>query len=103
MPIAISPSWVWSVSGIMFLAGCFCITLRRQLLAMILGVELMINAANLALVYYAMRFQDAKGLAVALLVIALAAAEVVVGISLILTLHRKGEIVSTEEIQTLAG
>jgi NADH-quinone oxidoreductase subunit K len=77
--------------------------LRRQLLAMILGIELMINAANLALVYYAIRYQDARALAVALLVVAMAAAEVVVGVSLILALNRRNGITETEEARTLAG
>ena len=70
---------------------------------MILGIELMINAANLAFVYYAIRYQDARALVVALLVITMAAAEVVVGVSLILALNRRNGISATEEVQTLAG
>lgn len=101
MPI--SPSFIWSIAGAMFVAGCFCVMLRQQLLAMILGIELMINAANLALVYYAIRYQDARALAVALLVVTMAAAEVVVGVSLILALNRRSGITSTEEARTLAG
>lgn len=101
MPI--SPALAWSISGTLFLAGCLCLVLRRQLLAMVLGVELMVNAANLALVFYAIRYQDARALAVALLVVALAAAEAVVGISLILALDRRGGIAETEELRTLSG
>jgi NADH-quinone oxidoreductase subunit K len=77
--------------------------LRQQLLAMVLGLEMMINSANVAIVYYALRYHDARGLAVALIVIALAAAEVVVGISLILALNRKGEITETDQVQRLSG
>ena len=70
---------------------------------MILGVELIVNAANVALVYYAVRFHDARALVVALLVVTLAAAEAVVGISLVLTMYRKHGITETGEARSLAG
>jgi len=99
----LQPAWIWSLAGFLFLIGAFCVAFRRQLIALILGVELMVNAANLALVFYSVRYQDPRGLAVALLVVALAAAEVVVGVSLILVLHRKEGIADTEEARSLAG
>lgn len=94
---------VWATSSILFLAGAACLVLRRQLLAMILGLELMVNAANVNLVYYAAQRNDPAGLAIALLVIAVAAAEIVVGFSLILSLNRRGEAGETGEIRDLAG
>ncbi|MBI3548044.1 MAG: NADH-quinone oxidoreductase subunit NuoK [Elusimicrobia bacterium] len=94
---------VWAVSGVMLLMGALCMTLRRQLLAMVLGVELMINAANVNIVYYAAQWKDPAGLAIALLVIAMAAAEVVVGFSLILRLNRIGVSADTGELRDLAG
>lgn len=103
MPTTIQPAWVWGLAGLLFLIGSFVLAFRRQLLSLILGVELMVNAANLALVFYAVRYQDPRGLAIALLVVALAAAEVVVGVSLILALHRHGDLTATEEVRSLAG
>ena len=103
MGATVQPAWIWGLSGLLFAIGAFCLAFRRQLLALILGVELMVNAANLAFVYYAVRYQDPRALAVALLVVALAAAEVVVGVSLILALHRRGGITDTEEARSLAG
>lgn len=97
-----NPSFLWSVSGLLFLLGAFCMAVRRHLLAMVLGLELMVNAANLLLVQAAVRRGDPGGLAVALLVIAAAAAEVVVGFSLILALGREGA-VETQELRDLAG
>lgn len=95
-------AWIWAVSGLLFILGFACMAVRRQLLAMVLGVELMINAANLALVYCAVQRQDPKALAVALLVIAAAAAEAVVGLALLVALSRQGS-VETSEIRDLAG
>jgi len=103
MTATIQPAWIWALAGLLFLLGGYCVAFRRQLIALILGVELMVNAANLALVFYAIRYQDPRALAVALLVVALAAAEVVVGVSLILVLHRKEGIADTEEARSLAG
>lgn len=98
----ISPAWVWAISGSLFILGAAFLVLRRQLIAMVIGLELMINAANLNIVYYAARRGDAAGLAVAFLVIAAAAAEAVVGLSLILALLRSDEAAETDRLQELA-
>ncbi|HBL18832.1 MAG: hypothetical protein A2X36_03545 [Elusimicrobia bacterium GWA2_69_24] len=94
---------VWGVSGVLFLVGGAFLVLRRQLIAMIIGVELMINAANLALVHAAVRRGDAEGLAAALLIIAAAAAEAVVGLWLVLRRLRDGETAETDSLRELSG
>ncbi len=81
---------VWGVTGVLFFFGLAIVTLRRQLLAMLLGLELMLAAVNVGLVHHAGLFHDAEALAVVALVIAVAAAEVVVGLSLILRVRRGG-------------
>lgn len=81
---------VWGVSLVLFAAGLSMLVLRRQLLAMLLGLELMISAVNIALVYHAGLFADPEGLSAALLIIAVAAAEAVVGLSLILQVRESG-------------
>ena len=94
---------LWGVSGSLFILGAAFLVLRRQLIAMIIGLELMINAANLNIVYYAAQRGDAAGLAVAMLVIAAAAAEAVVGLSLILALLRTQDAADSDRIQELSG
>jgi NADH-quinone oxidoreductase subunit K len=94
---------VWGVTGLLFLAGTAMVTLRRQLLAMLLGVELMISAVNISLVYHAGLFSDGQALAAAALIIAIAAAEAVVGLSLILELHASGKQADSSLIQELGG
>ena len=81
---------VWGVTGALFFFGLAIVTLRRQLLAMLLGLELMLAAVNVSLVHHAGIFDDAEALAVVALVIAVAAAEAVVGLSLILRMRRGG-------------
>ncbi|MEK7234894.1 MAG: NADH-quinone oxidoreductase subunit K [Elusimicrobiota bacterium] len=81
---------VWATTGVLFFFGLAIVILRRQLLAMLLGLELMLAAVNVSLVHHAGIFNDEEALAVVALVIAVAAAEAVVGLSLILRVRRAG-------------
>ncbi len=92
---------LWTVGGFLFLAGLSMLMIRRQLLAMLLGLELMVNAAALLLVQVACGLSDSAGLAAALLVIAVAAAEAVVGLSLIIRLADCGGGLETSALREL--
>lgn len=81
---------VWTATGGLFSLGLAIVVFRRQLLAMLLGLELMLAAVNVSLVHHAGIFDDAEALAVVALVIAVAAAEAVVGLALILRMRRGG-------------
>ncbi|MDE2293625.1 MAG: NADH-quinone oxidoreductase subunit NuoK [Elusimicrobia bacterium] len=95
---------VWAVSSSLFCAGAAFLVLRRQLVALVIGVELMVNAANILIVFHAARLGDPQGLAVAFLALAAAAAEVVVGLALILALrHDELEAPETSHLEELAG
>ncbi|MBI2362378.1 MAG: NADH-quinone oxidoreductase subunit K [Elusimicrobia bacterium] len=77
----------WTTASALFALGAAFLLLRRQLVAMVVGIELMVNAANILIVFHAARRADPQGLAVALLALAAAAAEVVVGFALILSMR----------------
>ncbi len=94
---------VWGVCGLLFASGLSMVVLRRQLLAMLLGLELMISAVNISLVYYAGLFSDAEALAAVLLIIAVAAAEAVVGLSLILRVSATGSPADSGALRELRG
>jgi NADH-quinone oxidoreductase subunit K len=94
---------VWVVTGLLFLIGLAMVVLRRQLLAMLLGLELMVSSVNISLVYHAGLFSDAQAMAAVLLIIAIAAAEAVVGLTLILDLYRSGGEVDTALLRELRG
>ena len=94
---------VWGVTGGLFFFGLAMTTMRRQLLAMLLGIELMLAAVNVSVVHHAGLFNDAEALAVVALVIAVAAAEAVVGLSLILRVRRGGRGADASALTELKG
>jgi len=90
---------VLMLSGIVFLIGMFALLTRRNLIMMILGVEIMLNAAAIAFVGAALRWQDLEGHAVVLFIIAVAATEVSIGLALIVQTHRRTGNVDPEEVR----
>jgi NADH-quinone oxidoreductase subunit K len=94
---------IWAITGALFLGGLGMCVLRGQLLAMLLGVELMLAAVNVSLVHHAGLFSDQETLAAVALVIAVAAAEAVVGLSLILKALRRGKGVDSAGLAELRG
>ncbi|MCU0563674.1 MAG: NADH-quinone oxidoreductase subunit NuoK [Desulfobacterales bacterium] len=69
--------------------GVVCTAARRNLVMILLGVEIMLNGAAIAFVGAALRWQQLEGQAFVLFVIAIAAAEVSVGLAMIVTLYRR--------------
>ena len=94
---------VLGTSALLFALGMFGLLLRRNPMGMLMAVELMLNAANLALVLAArrMHYVDAQG--AALMVLVLAAAEAVVGLALALLLFRDRETTDADEPQEVRG
>lgn len=80
---------VMIVSGIVFLMGIFCALARRNLLMILLGIEIMLNGASIAFVGASLHFQLMEGQIFALFIIAAAAAEVSVGLALFVCLYRR--------------
>jgi NADH-quinone oxidoreductase subunit K len=89
------------VSALLFGLGVLGVILQRNLLVMFMSVELMLNAANLALVAFSHFRRDLAGQAMALFILAVAAAEVGVGLALIVTLMRKGRSAHAEDLASL--
>ena len=77
------------LAGILFLMGIFCAVVRRNLIMMVLGVEIMLNAASITFVGAALRWQHLEGQVFALFILAVAAAEVSVGLALIVYAYRR--------------
>ena len=77
------------LSGGLFLIGMLCTVARRNLIMILLGVEIMLNAAMITFVGAALRWQDLEGQAFILFIIAVAAAEVSVGLALIVCAYRR--------------
>jgi NADH-quinone oxidoreductase subunit K len=77
------------LAGILFLMGIFCAVVRRNLIMIVLGVEIMLNAASIAFVGAALRWHHLEGQVFVLFILAVAAAEVSVGLALIVYAYRR--------------
>jgi NADH-quinone oxidoreductase subunit K len=86
------------VSAILFALGLLGVILRRNLLIIYMGLELMLNAANLALVAFSRYNNNPDGQIFVFFVITVAAAEVAVGLALIVALYRKRQTVQVEDL-----
>ena len=91
------------LSGILFSIGLLGLLVRRNILLMLLSIELMLNAANLTFVTASALHGDARGQLSAFFVMVIAAAEVTVGLAIAVLLFRKRESVDTNEIRSLKG
>lgn len=89
------------VSALLFGLGLLGVLVRRNLLVIFMSVELMLNAANLAAVAFARFHGDLHGQVLVLFVIAVAAAEVAVGLALLVALFRKRQITRIEQLTSL--
>ena len=92
---------IWSVSGLLFCLGLLGVIMRRNLLVIYMCLELMLNAANLALVAMSRFNGNLDGQVVVFFVITVAAAEVAVGLALIVALYRKRRTAHVEDVATL--
>lgn len=99
----IPPLHALILSGLLFAIGLLGILIRRNLLLILLSVEIMLNAANLALIAGSAMHGNAAGQITAFFVMVVAAAEVAVGLALAVLLFRKSESVDTFEIKWLKG
>lgn len=87
-----------TVSIILFCLGLLGVIVRRNLLVIYLSLELMLNAANLALVAFSRFNNDLDGQVFVFFVITVAAAEVAVGLALIVALYRKRRTAHVEDL-----
>jgi NADH-quinone oxidoreductase subunit K len=89
------------VSTLLFCLGVLGVILRRNLLVMYMGLELMLNAANLALVAFSRFNNNLNGQIMVFFIITVAAAEVSVGLALIVALYRKRQSAHVEDLTSM--
>ena len=93
--------WPLLLSALLFVLGIAGFVARRNALVMFMSVELMLNAANLAFVAGARDHEPVRGTISVIFVIAVAAAEVAVGLALVLALFRLKKSVLADEVREL--
>jgi NADH-quinone oxidoreductase subunit K len=89
------------VSALLFCLGLLGVIVRRNLLIIYMGLELMLNAANLALVAFSSFQNNLDGQVFVFFIITVAAAEVAVGLALIVALYRKRQTAHVEDLTTM--
>jgi len=89
------------VSALLFCLGLLGVIMRRNLLVIYMSLELMLNAANLALVAFSRFNGRLNGQVLVFFIITVAAAEVAVGLALIVALYRKRQTAYVEELTTM--
>jgi NADH-quinone oxidoreductase subunit K len=95
--------WYLAVSALIFTIGAAGVLTRRSPLVILLCLELMLNAANLALIAFARMHDNADGQIFAIIVMVVAACEVTVGLGLIVAMHRRRLPIDVDEMQELQG
>ena len=89
------------VSAALFCLGVLGVIMRRNLIVMYMSLELMLNAANLALVAFSRFNNNLDGQVMVFFIITVAAAEVAVGLALIVALYRKKQTAHVEDLTSL--
>ena len=92
-----------AVSGGLFLLGLLGVVIRRNPLLLLLAVELMLNSANLALVGFSRYWDNTDGQVFALFVMVVAAAEVVIGLGLVVAVFRQRMALDVDQMSTMKG
>jgi NADH:ubiquinone oxidoreductase subunit K len=99
----VSIEWYLVVSAFVFTIGAAGVLTRRNPLVILLCLELMLNAANLALIAFARMHGNGDGQVFAIVVMVVAACEVTVGLGVIVAMHRRGLAVDVDEMRELQG
>ncbi|HEX9681529.1 MAG TPA: NADH-quinone oxidoreductase subunit NuoK [Acidimicrobiales bacterium] len=101
--MTVEPSAYLMVGAVLFTIGAVGLLVRRNALVMFMCVELMLNAVNLTFVTFARHFDDIGGQVIVLFVLVVAAAEVVVGLGIILAIMRRRPGANADDITLLKG
>src|SRR4030065_2660480 len=96
-------SYYFALSAILFTLGALGVLIRRNALIIFMSVELMLNAANLAFVAFANTYQQLDGQIIVFFVIAVAAAEVAVGLALIVAIFKSKHSIDVDQMSSLKG
>ncbi|MGH7659750.1 MAG: NADH-quinone oxidoreductase subunit NuoK [Vulcanimicrobiaceae bacterium] len=92
-----------ALSALIFMIGAVGVVARRNPLVMLMGIELMWNAANLAFMAYARVYLNNAGHVFAFLVITVAAAEAAIGLAIVVAVFRRAEVVDVDDVAALRG
>jgi NADH-quinone oxidoreductase subunit K len=102
MPVPTTLSYL-AVAALLFVIGAFGVMVRRNPLVMFMCIELMLNAVNLSFVALARELTDIDGQSIVFFVLVVAAAEVVVGLGIIVAIMRSRSSLTADDLAELKG
>jgi NADH-quinone oxidoreductase subunit K len=101
--MSLSGTWYLVLAACMFTIGAIGVLVRRNVLVMFMCVELMLNAANLTFVTFSRMLNDIGGQSLVFFVLVVAAAEVVVGLGIIVSIFRRRASSTADDLHVLKG
>jgi NADH-quinone oxidoreductase subunit K len=101
--MSVDPSWYLTLAAVLFTIGAVGLLIRRNVLVMFMCIELMLNAVNLTFVTFARTLDDIGGQALVFFVLVVAAAEVVVGLGIIVSIFRRRAEATADDLNVLKG
>jgi NADH-quinone oxidoreductase subunit K len=99
----VEPSWYLVLSALLFTIGVAGVLIRRNAIVVFMCVELMLNAVNLSFIAFSKLNGDLNGQVLAFFVMVVAAAEVVVGLGILVAIFRKRSSTSVDDVNLLKG
>jgi NADH-quinone oxidoreductase subunit K len=101
--MSVSPAAYLTVAAVLFTIGAVGLLVRRNVLVMFMCVELMLNAVNLSFITFSRALDDMGGQSVVFFVMVVAAAEVVVGLGIIVAIFRRRSSANADDLHLLKG
>jgi NADH-quinone oxidoreductase subunit K len=101
--VTVPGAWYLVLAALLFGIGAVGLLVRRNVLVMFMCVELMLNAANLTFITFARMLDDIGGQASVFFVLVVAAAEVVIGLGIIVAIFRRKEGATADDLHILKG
>ena len=96
-------SWYVALGAVLFVIGTAGVLLRRNVLIVLMSLELMLNSVNVNLVAFSHFFGDHRGQIIAIFVIAITAAEVAIALGILVTLVRNKATLEVDEVTIMKG
>jgi NADH-quinone oxidoreductase subunit K len=96
-------NWYLILSTVVFMIGVFGFLTRRNIIIMFISIELMLNGVNISLISFSHYLQDLRGQVLVFFIIAVAAAEAVIGLALIIALFRNKTTIHVDEMNEMKG
>jgi NADH-quinone oxidoreductase subunit K len=101
--IMVPLDWYIGLSAVIFMIGMAGFLLRRNILIMLISLELMLNSVNISLVAFSHYLQDLRGQVLVFFTITVAAAEAAIGLAILVSLFRNRSLIHTDEITEMKG